>query len=105
MIVGHGSARLMLKPNIRQRLDTYVTVIRPLIANPEVDNVFVTPDGGRINKIQNIARFIESELKVTVPTATEVRKIGATKVARKCSESEARIVAKQMAHDSRVAAK
>ena len=78
--VGHGSARLMLKPATRQRLSTYVSVIRPLMANPEVDNVFVMPDGNKVYKIQNIARFMESELRITVPSATQVRKIGATKV-------------------------
>ena len=47
---------------------------------------------------------MQSQLKIDIPSATTVRKIGATAVARSCSESEVRIVSRQMAHDPRVSA-
>lgn len=47
---------------------------------------------------------MQSQLKIDIPSATTVRKIGATAIARSCSESEARIVSRQMAHDPHVSA-
>lgn len=71
----------------------------------DIDNVFLLPGGKKVVKISNIIRFMESELKVEIPSATEVRKIGATAVAKKCTEGEARVVARQMAHDPRTTIK
>ena len=76
--LNHGSARLMIKPDLYKRLQDYVTHIRPLIADPDTEDwMFVMPDGTKIKKVQKIARFMESELNITFPSATEVRKIGA----------------------------
>lgn len=43
-------------------------------------------------------------MKISIPTPTEVRKIGSTEVAKNCTEAEMRMVARQMSHDPRVAA-
>ena len=43
-------------------------------------------------------------MQVLIPNPTDVRKLGSTSVDKNCSEEEARIVCKQMAHDPRVAA-
>ena len=66
--------------------------------------MFILPDGNKISKIANVIRFMEHELSVSIPSATEVRKIGSTGVARHCTEGEARVVARQMSHDPRVSA-
>ena len=47
---------------------------------------------------------MEAELKISIPSAIEV-KIVSTAVAKKCTEGEARVVAKQMLHDIRVSVK
>lgn len=98
-----GAARLGLKPKLFQRIKQYLTYVRPCMTNgSEIDNVFILPDG-KITKLLNLMRFMETELKISIPSATEVRKIGSTAVAKNCTEGEARVVAQQMAHDPRVA--
>lgn len=47
---------------------------------------------------------MSGELKIAIPSATDVRKAGATAAAKFCTEAEAKIVHRQFAHDSRVAA-
>ena len=48
----------------------------------------------KIEKIGNLS---------CIPSATEVRKMGSTAVARNCSKDEALLLAKQMNHDPKVA--
>lgn len=103
-----GAAKLMFDAKLYGRMNEYLKYIRPAIVsyeNKEVDNVFLMPDGSKVKNVNNLIRFMQNEINIDIPTATQVRKIGATAVARKCTEDEARIVAKQMAHDSRVSAK
>ena len=101
-----GAARLMLNESLYDDIKKYIKLIRPCI-EPEDEfneNVFLLPNGKKVMKLSNLIRFMESELNITIPSATEVRKIGATAVAKKCTEGEARVVARQMAHDPRVSA-
>jgi hypothetical protein len=56
----------------------------------------VLPGSKSIDKICNVTRILETKLHVKIPTATTVRKMSSTAVARKCSE---RLVARQLNHD------
>ena len=47
---------------------------------------------------RNLQYFMEGELYISNPSATEVRRIGATVVARSCFEGKARVVSRQMSH-------
>ena len=99
-----GVAHLTVSLELYEKMQDYISFVRPHIRNEDnINNVFILP-GTKITKVSNIIRFMENELKIDIPSATEVRKIGATAVARQCTEEEARIVCKQMSHDPRVAA-
>ena len=45
---------------------------------------------------------MSNELKLNLPSATAVRKGGATAAAPQCEEEDVRIVTRQLAHDPRV---
>lgn len=49
--------------------------------------------------MSNLTRVLEGNLEQTLPTATEVRKMSTTAVARKCSEHKRNVVARSMNHD------
>jgi hypothetical protein len=57
-----------------------------------------------IEKYSNLHRILEKKLQMALPTATEVRKMGSTEVARKCPEVLRNIVARQMNHDPKISA-
>ena len=90
------------------RVNKYIKYIRPrLVDHSEPitsDILFLSPSGQQITNVGHIITFMQSQLKIDISSATTVRKIGATAIARSCSESEARIVSRQMAHDPRVSA-
>lgn len=89
-----GAARLMFDERLHNRMMQYLKYVRPCIDDKECDNIFLMPDGAKVKSVNNLIRFMQNELHIDIPTATKVRKIGATAVARQCTESEARIVAK-----------
>lgn len=102
-----GVANLMFKDEVKQRVDDYLEYIRPhlILEDNQHDNLFLQTNGRPIYKVGHLTRYMESCLKIEIPSATEVRKMGATEAAKTRTEEEVRIVARQMSHDPRTAAK
>ena len=97
-----GTAKLMFSPTLLDRAQQYLQYIRPaLVVDDDITYVFVLPGPRPIAKISNLSRFLSSKLGVSVPSATSVRKIGTTAVARACSKVELSIVPRQMNHDKK----
>ena len=96
-----GPAKLMFNPEMHSRALKYRELIRPLltVTRGDVPFFFVLPNSQPIDKITNVARILQRRLGIDIPTATMVRKMGATAVARNCSEKEQHLVARQMNHD------
>lgn len=63
--------------------------------------MLVMPGSKPICKISNVSRIVEARIGLAIPTATTVRKMGTTAVARNCGEVTRDLVARQMNHDPR----
>lgn len=95
-----GTAKLMFPPTLLERANQYLQYIRPaLVGNENIPSFFVLPGPRQIYKISNLSRFLGTKLGVNVPSATSVRKIGTTAVARACSKEELSLISRQMNHD------
>jgi hypothetical protein len=55
------------------------------IEDAAVPNMFLLPGGKPIEKVSNLSRFLAKKLDTNVPSATSVRKMGTTAVARVCT--------------------
>ena len=93
-----GSAKLTINRNLKDKIDDYVQYIRPSTS----EYLFCTNEGAKISKVQNIIRYLSNKCKIDLPSSTDTRKGGATAVALCGSESEVRLVSRQLAHDDRV---
>ncbi len=103
-----GSAKLCLSPTNYKRAQAYFDYVRPklALAGKDVPNFFILLNSTPVTKISNLMRFLERELQIDkLPSATDVRKAGATQAAKSCSESDARLIHRQLSHDPAVAAK
>lgn len=96
-----GPAKLMFEDQVYRRALKYRDLIRPLctVEKGDIPNFFVVPGSKPIDKVSNVTRVLEKKLEVTIPSATTVRKMGSTAVARTCSEKTMNIVARHMNHD------
>ena len=63
------------------------------------------PGSKPVNRATSLVDFMSNVLKIYIPSATMVRKIGSTAAARACTESESRLINRQMCHDPVVGAK
>lgn len=96
-----GSAKLMLTPEDFTRLKAYVDVIRPVMdANLDVPNLLILPGGKPIHNMHNLMESLGRMYQVSIPSATLVRKTGATSLARNVSGPTATLVQNQMAHST-----
>jgi hypothetical protein len=62
--------------------------------------MFVLPGGKAIEKISNLSRLLAKRLETNVPSATAVRKMGTTAVARVCTRQQLQMVTRNMNHDA-----
>ena len=96
-----GSARLVFDQDQYDRVNHYLEHVRPLMVQKgDIPELFVMPGSQAIQKISNVTRILEAKLGVAIPTATMVRKMGTTAVARNCPEVTRNLVARQMNHDA-----
>ena len=102
-----GPAKLTMDSNLEKRLRLYVKHIRPLLAEPgsDIENLFILPGSQKVNKFGNLEAFISRNLKMSVPTSTKARKIGATCSARALDYQTHSLVTKQMSHQPDVSRK
>ena len=98
-----GTAKLMFKADLKIKVEEYINYIRPSCLNfEESEYLFLLPNGEQVKKIYNLIRYMSNEIDIKLPSATTVRKGGATAAAASCSEHDVRIVTRQLAHDPRV---
>ena len=71
----------------------------------DIDKLFILPGSRPITKIGNIEKYLESKLKLPVPTSTESRKIGTTNAVRQLGPQETNLICQQMSHKSAVSEK
>lgn len=85
-----------------ERVREYRDHIRSVLVTEcgDIPNLFVLPSSRPIKKVSNLSRIRGTKLKISVPSATDVREIGTTAVARACSREELALVIKQMNHDA-----
>ena len=94
-----GSAKLMFKKGLKNKVNDYLEYIRPRSVE---DYLFLTVDGKHITKVGNLITYMSKQLGTKLPSATSARKGGATAAAASCSEADVRLVTRQLAHDPRV---
>ena len=98
----------MLNDEMKKRCNRYSIILRPLMVKGgeeiECDKFFLIPGGKRVDKLGNLTRILSSMLGQDVPTATTVRKMSSTAVARACTGPIRDLVAKQLHHSTNVAA-
>lgn len=100
-----GTAKLMFNTVLKGKVMDYINYIR--CASLEQDNedndyLFLSADGKQYAKISNTTRYLSNYLKINLPSATSLRKGGATAAAEQCSDKDVRLVTRQLAHDPRV---
>ena len=97
-----GSCKLMFTTTLLERVKEYRDYIRPVLVaeKGDIPNLFVLSGSRAIEKFSNLSRVLATKLKINVPSATDVRKIGTTAVARACSKEDLALVSKQMNHDT-----
>lgn len=102
-----GVARLFFNNELKPKLDKYIQFVRPLLLGDDdtIDKLFILPSGRSVYKIAALIRTMSAQLSLIIPTATDVRKMGATEAAKTRSEAEVRLIAQQMSHDVRTSAK
>ena len=102
-----GPAKLTMDSNLEKRLRLYFKHIRPLLAEAgnDIENLFILPGSQRVNKFGNLESFISRTLKISVPTSTKARKMGATCSARSLDYQTHSLVTKQMSHQADVSRK
>ena len=102
-----GSAKLTLDSQLMARLKLYVKYIRPRLVDPEnkTNYLFILPGSRKIEKLRNIEKFLEKNLKLDVPTSTMARKIGATCAVKKLDYKDHSLINRQMSHSGDVSRK
>lgn len=102
-----GTAKLTLDSQLMARLKLYVQYIRPQLVEPghDVNFLFILPGSRKIEKIGNIEKFLERHIKVSVPTSTMARKIGATCAVKNLDYNDHTLINKQMSHSAEVSSK
>jgi 5,10-methylenetetrahydrofolate reductase len=73
----------------------YFEFIRPKLAAPGQD-VEILPGSRPITKIGNMVRFLEGQLKITIPSCTLARKIGATVAVQQLDGASNAVISAQM---------
>ena len=64
----------------------------------DIPQLFILPGGKTIKRFATIMDYMSKQLKVSIPTPTAVRKVGATAAALACDNVERNLVAKRMSH-------
>lgn len=98
-----GSAKLVLDTNMMARIRTYMKYIRPALAETgnDIPNLFIMPGSHPVH-FNNLLTF--KYLDIDIPTATMVRKIGATTAIQKLDKPTNALVSRQMSHHPTVSA-
>ncbi len=102
-----GPCKLVFDTGTFERAIKYKNVIRPWLTVEcgDIPEFFVLPGSKPIEKMSNMTRIIKKNLGLEkMPTATEVRKMGSTAVAKNCEPITRDLVARQFNHDSKVSA-
>lgn len=81
---------IMFMKTLLERVREYRDHIRSVLVTEcgDIPNLFVLPSSRPIEKVSNLSRILGTKLKISVPSATDVREIGTTAVARACSREE-----------------
>ena len=101
-----GAARLMLDASDWPQLKGYVEHVRPLL-DPEgkSPHLLLLPGCKQLDNVHHRVKRLGARYGFSAPTATKVRKIGATNVALRCGETEAKLITRQMSHTGHTQAK
>ena len=92
------SAKLILTSPHFSKLHNYVTKLRPLLCEDGHEETLLLPGGKPVTHVNNLLQFLGRKYNISVPTATRVRKIGATETARKVSGPTSTLVMNQLSH-------
>ena len=96
-----GSAKLLLSQGDLSRLKSYVEVLRPHCdPNDQCQNLLVLPYGKKIGKLNNLLKSLGDKYGIKLPSATRVRKIGATSTVKNVSGPSTSLVQRQLSHSS-----
>ncbi len=95
-----GSAKLSLEREDARRMTKYYRWIRPQLDPTGTNPTFLPLPGGRpITSGNKLLRKLEAEYNIEIPTATMVRKMGATISAQRItSASDIALIGTQMSH-------
>lgn len=66
----------MFKPELKVKVLNYIDYIRPYCEKDDESFLFLQCNGKQITKLSNYIRYMSSQLKVKLPSATAVRKGG-----------------------------
>lgn len=102
-----GPCKLVFDKTVHKRAIKYMEYIRPKLVEEhgDIPEFFVLPGSKPIDKMSNLTRVIQKNLKLEhMPTATEVRKMASTTVAKKCPAITRDLIARQFNHDPKVSA-
>lgn len=97
----HQTAKLTLKPDEEVRVQQYMVRIRPCILEGKQSVYLLMLTGGR--RVTNLSRMISTlgmKFGISLPTATQVRKSGASAVAQKygSTSAEGDLIIRQLGH-------
>lgn len=92
-----GPARLVMTSQDYRRMRKYLHRIRPHLDREDVLDNFLTSGPKPIANQPALLKLLKN-YNIDLPTATKLRKIGATTAARTLSHSKMALVAKQMGH-------
>lgn len=99
-----GSAKVVLNSADFSKVQAYATQIRPLLCasapGEEPEKLLLLPGGDPIRHMTNHLKSLETKFRVKVPTATLVRKAGATATARKVGGEAGVLIRQQLSHSS-----
>ena len=92
-----GTAKLLVEKHNFSKLQLYFDKIRPTIKSTE-NNLLLRSNGNAIKSIQHYLRPLGAKYNINIPTATQIRKAGATAVVLECSSKEGTLVSRQLSH-------
>lgn len=97
-----GSAKVVHNSADFSKVQGYATQLRPLLCasapGEEPDKLLLLPGGDPIHHMANLLKGLETKYQVKVPTATLVRKAGATATARKVGGETGVLIRQQLSH-------
>ena len=99
-----GPASVTLTKQDHYFVQAYVRYVR-LHCNPTDDSLFVGVEGKPITQLNRSIQWLGGKYGVATPTCTQLRKVGATEAALRCSETSRHLITSHMSHSEAVHSK